>query len=154
MRFGPQNIHLLPENARNYKSRQLVQHARKGEHDLFLMNEIGVHWSKLSSVDQWEERKIGSQDSTEIFANNTTEPLTSDKSQCGGVGIVAAGEAKPRITDRGKDTSGLGRWVWARMTGEEGHHVRVITSCRPCESGGASGVFQQHARGVAKKGDS
>jgi hypothetical protein len=40
------------------------------------------------------------------------------------------------------------------MTGKERHHVRVLPSCRPCESEGGSGVFHQHARGMATKGDS
>jgi hypothetical protein len=144
---------MLSESARNYKSRQLVQHIRDAEYDVFCLNEVGLYWNKLDASDQWAERVIGLTDSTAIFANNTTEPELSHKLQYGGVGIVATGEAKHRITCRGKDLSGLGRWVWIRITGKEGHHVRILTSYRPCQSGGASTVFQQHARGLAAKGD-
>jgi hypothetical protein len=152
-RCGMQNIHLLPESARNYKSRQLVQHIRDAEYDVFCMNEVGLYWDKLNACDQWAERAISLPDSTAIFANNTTEPQLSTKLQYGGVGIVATGEAKHRITSRGKDSSGLGRWVWIRLTGKEGHHVRILTLYRPCESGGASTVFQQHSRGLTAKDD-
>ena len=80
------------------------------------MNEIGLYWDMLAAADQWSERIRELPDSTAIFANNTTEPLRSEKLQYGGVGIVATGEAENRITDRGKDLSGLGRWVWIRLT--------------------------------------
>ena len=114
------------------------------------MNEIGLYWDMLAAADHWSERICELPDSTAIFANNGTEPLRSKKPQYGGVGIVATGEAKNRITDRGKDLSGLGRWVWIRIsTGKEGHRVRFLTLYRPCKSGDASGVFQQHARGMA-----
>ena len=153
MRCGLQNIHLLSESARHYKSRQLVQHIRDAEYDVFCMDEVGLYWNKLDASDQWAERAICLPDSTAIFANNTTEPQLSHKLQYGGVGIIATGEAKHRITDRGKDQSGLGRWVWIRLTGKEDHHVRIMTLYRPCQSGGASTVFQQHARGLTAKGD-
>jgi hypothetical protein len=112
MRCGLQNIHLLPENPWNCKSQQSLQHAREGECDLFLMNEVASCWSKLAADNQWEERIIGSPRSTENFANNTTEPMPSEKSQQGGVVIVATGEGKPRKTDRRTHPSGPGRWVW------------------------------------------
>lgn len=136
IRVGMQNINLLPQSARNYKSRQLVNHIREGQYDVFLMNEVGLYWSKLDPSDQWSERTIGLSDSTSIFANNTREPQLSEHVQHGGVGIVATGEVKHRITEKGSDPSGLGRWVWMRMSGKEGHHVRFVTAYRPCQSGG------------------
>jgi hypothetical protein len=153
-RCGLHNLSVLSESARNYKSRQLVQHIRDAEYDAFCLNEVGLYWNKLDASDhQWAERVIGLTDSTSVFTNNTTEPALSHKLQHGGVGVVATGKAKHRITCRGKDLSGVGRWVWIRITGKEGHHVRILTLHRPCQSGGASAVFQQHARGLAAKGD-
>jgi hypothetical protein len=60
--------------------------------------------------------------------------------------MLATAEAKQRIIERGKDPSGMGRWVWMRMAGKEGHHVRLVTAYRPCQSGGISSVFQQQVR--------
>ncbi len=152
-RIGGQNVQLLPENARHYKSRQLVNHIREGEYDIFMMEEIGLFWGKIDPSDQWDERVMGLADSTAIFAHNTTEPELSDKLQYGGVGMVATAEAKHRIVERGKDPSGMGRWVWMRMEGKEGHHVRFVTAYRPCQSGGAGSVFQQQARAMAVNKD-
>jgi hypothetical protein len=39
------------------------------------------------------------------------------------------------------------------MVGKEGHNVRFITVYRPCQSGGASTVIQQHARAMASADD-
>jgi hypothetical protein len=40
IRIALQNIQLLPENARHYKSRQLINHIRQSEVDAFMMNEV------------------------------------------------------------------------------------------------------------------
>ncbi len=96
------------------------------------MEEVGLSWCKLDPSDQWDERVTGLTDSTAVFAHNTTEPDLSEKLQYGGVGMVATAEVKHKIIDRGKDPSGMGRWVWMRMEGKEGHHVRFVTAYRPC----------------------
>jgi hypothetical protein len=48
-RVGRQNINMLPASARHYKSRQLVNHIREGEYDIFFMNEVGLYWNKLDA---------------------------------------------------------------------------------------------------------
>jgi hypothetical protein len=85
------------------------------------MQEIGLCWNKLDPSDQWAERVMPLPDSTSVFAHNTLEPGLSSKLQYGGVGIVATSEVRHRMTSRGKDPSGMGRWVWMRMQGKEGH---------------------------------
>jgi hypothetical protein len=152
-RVGMQNINMLPASAHHYKSRQLVNHIREGEYDIFFMNEVGLYWNKLDACDQWAERVTSLNDSTAVFANNTTELELSETLQYGGVGMVATGETKHRILSRGKDPTGMGRWVWMRMEGKANLRVRLVTAYRPCKSGGASTVFQQHSRALAKKGD-
>jgi hypothetical protein len=154
VRVAFQNAQLFPEHASHYKSRQIVQNIAEHEYDVWMTNEVGLFWRKLLTTDQWEERAFGKMhDSTAIFAHNTTEPDITDKIQYGGVGIVASAEIKHRISQRGKDPTGLGRWAWIRTEGREGHHVRYVTAYRPCESGGASSVFQQHARALGKNND-
>jgi hypothetical protein len=68
-----QNIQVLPESARHYKSRQLVNHLMEGEYDLVMLNEVGLSWNKLDAADQWDERVLigGLNDSTAIFSYNT-----------------------------------------------------------------------------------
>lgn len=153
-RIGFQNINLLPTSARHYKSRQLANHIREGDYDIWMMNEIGLYWPKIDPPDQWEERIFGSlQDSTAVFAYNAQEPSVSEPIQYGGTGMVGTAEIKCRLQDRGRDPSGMGRWVWMRLTGKDGHHVLFVTAYRPCQSGGAGSTFQQHSRAMALQSD-
>ena len=118
------------------------------------MNEIGLYWPKIDSSDQWDERMYGAlHDSTATFAYNAQEPSVSEPIQYGGVGIIATAEIKFRLQDRGRDPSGMGRWAWIRITGKEGHHTLFVTAYRPCQSGGAGSVYQQHARAMALNSD-
>jgi hypothetical protein len=146
-RLGFHNIQLLPENSRHYKSRQLVDHISNAELDALLMNKVGINWDKISADNQWVERTIGK------LAHNTTEQGMTDTIQYGGVGIVATQELAHRIIDRGRDPTNLGRWVWIRIQGKEGHTVRIATAYRPWESPGASTVYHQQARGLSANGD-
>ena len=152
-RAGLQNVNLLPTSARHHRSRQVINHIREAEHDVFFMNEVGINWAKLDACDQWSERTIGLPGSTAIFANNTTEQDLSEKLQYGGVGTVVTDSTKHSIVSRGKDRTGMGRWVWMRMEGKNGHHVRLVCAYRPCISGGAGKVFQQHKRAMATRDD-
>ena len=154
VRVGLQNMQLLPESAKHYKSRQSIDHIHQGEYDLWLMNEIGLYWPKLDAGDQWFERVLGKlHDSYSIFAHNNQEHESTDKIQYGGVGLVASSEIKHRIIDQGKDPTGLGRWVWIRIQGKEGHTTRIASAYRPCESDGAGSVFRQHQRVLSATGD-
>jgi hypothetical protein len=154
VRVAFQNSQNFPEHSSHYMSQQLVTNIVEREYDVWMTNEVGLHWSKLPPTDQWEERVFSKMhDSSAIFAYNTTEPDISERVQYGGVGIVASTEIKHRIVQRGKDPTGLGRWAWLRTEGKEGHHVRYVTAYRPCESGGAGSVFQQHARSLGKTND-
>jgi hypothetical protein len=120
---------------------------------MFMIKEVGSSWGKLDPSDQWDERVMGLIDSTAVFAHNTTDPDLSEKPQCGGAGMVATAKVKHKIIDQGEDPSGMGRWVWMQMEGEEGHHVRFVAACRPCQSDGSGSAFQQRARAMAKNKD-
>jgi hypothetical protein len=147
---GLQNVNLLAASTRHVKSWQLITHIREAELNVFFMNEAGLNWAKLEACDQWAETAMGLRDGTAIFATNTTEQDISNKLQHGGVGTApVTGETKRRIVSRGEDPAGMASWAWMRMEDEEGHHIRLVRACRPCKSGGASAVFQQHTRAMA-----
>jgi hypothetical protein len=154
IRIALQNIQLLPENARHYKSRQLINHIVQAELDVLLMNEVGLNWKAVSADNQWVERMTGKiNGSRAVFAHNITELETTDTIQYGGVGIFATQELAHRAIDTGKDPANIGRWAWIRIQGKEGHTVHIVTAYRPWESPGASTVFHQQARGLAQKND-
>jgi hypothetical protein len=153
-RIGFQNIQLLPANSKHYKSRQLVNHIAQAQLDGFLLNEVGLNWNAVEPGDQWSERTFGKlMGSQGTFAHNSTELGNTETIQYGGAGIVTTQELSSRIIESGRDATNLGRWVWIRLQGKEGHTVRLVTAYRPCESPGASTVFHQQARGLSAHDD-
>jgi hypothetical protein len=153
-RIGFQNIQLLPENSNHYKSRQLVNHIIQAQLDGFLINEVGLNWNAVEPGSQWSEQTFGKLMGNQgIFAHNSTELDTTETIQYGGVGIVTTQELSSRIIEYGRDPTNLGRWVWIRLQGKEGHTTRLVTAYRPCESPGASTVFHQQARGLSVNDD-
>ena len=90
MRIALQNIQLLPESSRHYKSRQLITHIAQAELDILMINEVGLNWKAVSADNQWAERTTGKLiGSKAVFAHNTTELKSTATIQYGGVGIIA-----------------------------------------------------------------
>jgi hypothetical protein len=153
IRIALQNIQLLPENVRHYKSLQLINHIRQAKLDA-LMNKVGLNWKAVAADNQWVERTTGKLNiSRAVFAHNTTELNTMDTIQYGGVGILATQELAHRCIGTGRDPTNLGRWAWIKIQGKEGCTIRIATAYRPWESQGASTVFHQQARGLSQKED-
>ena len=48
--------------------------------------------------------------------------------------MLAFHEAQPRICEKGRDSSGLGRWTWMRMQGKHGHYTTIVSAYRPCRN--------------------
>jgi hypothetical protein len=147
LRIGLHNLFNLSQDKRTSKSRQLITYIIQKSFDVFLMTEDGLCWRKLDNENQWHERILGKFcSSRSMFAYNVTELTTSKALQPGGVGIVATDEVAHRVTCSGKDPTGLGRWTWMQLQGENGIRTRVISVYRPCDSPGPQTVNQQQAR--------
>ena len=111
LRVGFQNIHNLPADCRTSKSRQLVDYVVQKDYDCFMMAEIGLNWTKISSNDRWFERISGKfRTSRSVFAHNATELHNSKVLQPGGVGLMSTDDVTHRIRATGNDPTGLGRW--------------------------------------------
>jgi hypothetical protein len=55
VRVAFQNSQNFPEHSTHYKSWQLVTNIVKRDYDVWMTNEVGLHWSKLPPTNQWEE---------------------------------------------------------------------------------------------------
>jgi hypothetical protein len=52
-----------------------------------------------------------------------------------------------RVTGKGDDTSGLGRWTWTTLRGKNNHKLTIISAYRPNPpSAGVMGVYAQQAK--------
>ena len=147
LRVGFHNIFNLPEDRRTSKSRQLINYVVQKGFDCFLMAEVGLNWRKIGHNDRWFERIWGKlKTSKSIFTHNVTELPITKTLHPGGVGMIASEEVTHRVIETGKDPTGLGRWCWMRLQGRNGIRVRIITVYRPCDTPGATTVFQQQNR--------
>ena len=140
-----QNIRLLPKTAMSGQSRRVINTISNTEADVFLMSETTLFWPQVATENKWFERVIGKfRSHRALFGCNTTEPTRTGLQQYGGVGLVAVDETATRSREGGKDTTGLGRWVWMRFQGRNNHVTRIISIYRPCKSPGELSVCQQH----------
>ena len=147
-RVVSQNVQTLPADARSERSRRVVNTIVSTEADVFLMNEVKLYWPKVEKQNKWFERVIGRfRAHRALFGCNTTEHDKTGLQQFGGVGLIATDEAVNRARNGGKDPTGLGRWVWMRFQGRNGHMTRVVSIYRPCHgSNGAASVHAQQDR--------
>ena len=147
-RVVAQNVQTLSIDARSERSRRVVNTIVSTESDVFLMNEVKLYWPKVEKQNKWFERVIGRfRAHRALFGCNTTEHDKTGLQQFGGVGLIATDEAVNRARNGGKDPTGLGRWVWMRFQGRNGHMTRVVSIYRPCHgSNGAASVHAQQDR--------
>ena len=112
------------------------------------MSETKLYWPLVEEQKKWFERVIGKfRAHCSLFGYNNTEHDRTGLLQFGGVGLIAINEAVNRARKGGKDPTGLGRWVWMRFQGSNGHMTRVVSLYRPCHGGNReASVCEQHVR--------
>jgi hypothetical protein len=83
-----------------------------------------------------------------IAGYNTHENF--GRRQCGGTFQLTFGEMAAWVVDTGVDERQLGRYVWMKFQGQNGHVAHIISiyvvPCQTARSGGALTVMNQHRR--------
>ena len=145
------NITKLPIRPTLAQNRQLSNFICNSDADVHLLQELGLFWPKLPPEDQWTERLHTQANIQSNLAYNTNEPELTETVQYGGTAVITKDEATNRFFDSGRDPSGLGRWAWTRIQGQENYRTRFISVYRPCYSttDKTSSVYQQHRREFA-----
>ena len=129
------NVGRLPVFKEEAKSRHFLDQLRHYHTDVLLGTEHGWNVKGVPPGYSWTERTRGELPrQASHFAWNTHDQCNNQASLAGGTFMVALHQAQPRICDRGKDTTGLGRWTWMRVQGRHGHHTRIISAYRPCKN--------------------
>ena len=104
--------------------------------DIYGAYEVGAHWDKLpyhfhpAEIFRTETNlKISTS-----FNQYDTGMYDDRYSQYGGTMLMAMDAAGPRMTTKGKDSTGLGRWSWMLFHGKEGIRTRIISAYCPVYS--------------------
>ena len=122
VRFLHHNLSNLPKHARPAansdvidKNKAFCQEISDTNADIIGFSEHGLNPRKLPMEDQWRERDTGRlpRKHVAILSCNTTEPNDQQEwKQWGGTGMIAMPSVAPKMHDKGKDPTGLGRWTW------------------------------------------
>jgi exonuclease III len=100
------------------------------------MQEVGCKWSHIPrsiAFQQWLNDMFGPHDTRSSFRHNVHD-MTGTKQQWGGTGVMTKGKLKHYAMGAGGDTTGLGRWTWARIRGKGGMVLRVASIYCPCKN--------------------
>lgn len=126
--------------------------------DIFGFPEVGINWRNTPQHLHLHERTRGYWEtgrSRTVCGNNTHQQGTHRK-QWGGTAQISRDAAALREIGRGRDPSGLGRWVWQLYRGKQNRRLRVVTAYRPCDKRGGPGLYttyRQHRDLFNKKGE-
>jgi len=112
----------------------------KWDFDVFGFAEMNIDWrlvdedSKLPlHTREWLEHQHIS------WAQNRTFPPRT----YGSTALFSINKAAHRVTSKGQDETGLGRWCWTKYQGRGGHALRIIIAYRPNPPGGPYTVYAQ-----------
>ena len=149
LRIGHININGLPESKDDAKNELFC--LAMAEHDMHIVGvtETNKCWHLLEEEDRWKSRSKGWwESSSTVIAYNIKDNELSSPFQPGGTMVHSINKSAHRVIEKGRDTTGLGRWSWIRYRGKHDVILQVISAYRPCvpRDPGESTVHSQHQR--------
>jgi hypothetical protein len=152
MRIGALNIGTFPGHKTSTKLHKLHEFIDRHEFDIIGFQEVNTNWQKRDSGTQMEELIYGWFTRMRMNTAYYKGYPSQISHQQGGVSQWAIGGMADRATERGEDTTGLGRWTWQRLQGKQGRFLRVVTAYRPVvnKEGMRSVWSQQRAYWIEK----
>jgi len=144
---NPCGIGIDPNKIKNHNSFYFLCY--KSKCDIFGLAETNVNWHHLKGSASFYSRV---KYYWKKFKTVTTHNLHAKHgiNQRGGTCAAAINQIAHRVNKVGKDSSGLGRWVWIDFVGRENHTTRVYTAYRPGnkppKTSKRTTVYHQHAQ--------
>jgi hypothetical protein len=118
----------------------------------FMFQEMNLDWTKERIAHVSHILRMSSSATTRqvSFCASTSDESTSTSIQRGGTAIGILDRWAGRVTEKGTDTSGLGRWSYQILTGRNGRRVVFVSAYRVCinnvNNAGAATVWMQQYR--------
>ena len=104
-----------------------------------------MNWAQLPlsmALAQILRRTVENIRSVASYNKREGKEAGTGKVQLEGTAIILREELTTCVTTSGVDSSGLGRWSWYLLEGEEGYQTRVVTTYIPC--GSATSTTEKH----------
>ena len=145
LRIGFQNIGGVPIQQGKHKDDIIKNGITKLDFDIFGIAEVNVNWTHVSEEHRLVNRSRHWWASSHFASTHNKNSTTRATAQYGGVAMWSIDKAAHRVTNKGQDPSGLGRWVWVRYRGKNNITLRIFTAYRPNPpSEGPFTVYAQH----------
>jgi len=152
--FGGGNMdqfHMAHNN--NKKANLLRAWARHYELNGVFVQETGINWTAMPRTGRLEEMMKMEATMRTVVAHNQHENL--GWRQWGGTAAVAYGDLAVRVSETGKDTTGLGWWCFMRCKDRDDHAIWIIMVYNPIYStqSQTQTVYSQQQQYFELKGD-
>ena len=152
------NINTFPKTKYNFNDKikfKLLQNLlQQSQVDFFMSQEDNLYIPNVESHLRPNQRCRPLFDNLKITsAYNINPDEASGTHLQGGVSVWAINEMVGPSHSTGTDNSGLGRWVYQRITGKGDRFTRIYSVYRPCKSYGEQTVYAQHTRGLTAEHD-
>ena len=142
------NINGIDTGNGDHSLLQLCQNLQEVGVDVISLTETNVHWQRPHATsnfkrilqETWPKDKIGTCTSeSNISSNSDYKP--------GGTAMISLNKVTSVTINKGEDPSGLGRWKFITLLGENNRRTSIFNMYRPCdspiESVGGSTVIKQ-----------
>lgn len=143
------------------RTQGIKQWIRHSEADICGMAEINTQWTNIPREFQTRELFRSETPLHYQYSFNKHDPgrsggiLGKKTFQQGGTMTLALDVITARLTNKGQDETGLGRWSWLLFHGKHGTRTRIITAYQPVNSreGRLQSVYSQQRRWLRRYGD-
>ena len=143
------NIGNLPVTNTDNKIPALFEAVLRYNPDAILFQEMGLNTLVTPKDKQWKAQvaKYLDMNRVKTIHRSNQNDLTGNRLQWGGTAILTQGDLSFSAMGCGADPTGLGRWTWSRIRGQQGIVTRFVSCYRPCANkGGEQSVYAQHRR--------
>jgi hypothetical protein len=117
------------------KSKVIKEAIRELGADAICLTETNVNWDKVDIHNRLHEWFMGWWQKVSInIAHYATLPpkkmSATTPLRFGGIALLSINDGAARVTAKGQDATGLGRWAWTQYQGKDGHSLRVVAAYR------------------------
>ena len=120
LRVVVMNVGRFPLDVQESKNKAVFNFIKEHKVDVISFTECNVHWKGVPTADRLEERTRGWFEALHMstaYFKKWGEGQVSPKEQYGEVSLWSINKAAHRVTSKGEDPLGLGRWTWTRYQG-------------------------------------
>ena len=147
LRLTFQNVNGLGFDDEQVKLQRLYNFMSHHKVDMMGIAEVNINWRKMGSRESLWDRTRGWFEGINVNCSyNINELPISTRFQPGGVASLTTNRLAYKISEKGVDTTKLGRWAWSRYQGKGGRHMTILTVYRPCFRGGINSNVAQQQR--------